>query len=354
MLFGYPIEATKENWLHECLCEILQLIHSCIETGGPLPVWPDMIPKQYRNILQKRTGLRDRLNTYQTALAKLDVTKQQQILQALNDQNEIALLLSCQLSCNAISELPKTIREPVKKLFEFAFELLTDLEVRDKHYKAISDVIPHVCPFCGCCPFSGLGSRREPLDHYLLESKYPFAGSNLRNLVPMCNACNSGYKLNKDILYKKDGTRRKSFDPYNCSGLCLSVENSQPFAGILTPIGQLPRWQIEFSPNIEEVFTWDEVFHIRERYERDVLNEDFKRWLDDFRAWCKSARIAPSSDEEWVDALNRYATLYEDMGISDRAFLRAAVFRMLHIHCQKGEQRLIKLIRDVVNGVIIV
>lgn len=172
----------------------------------------------------------------------------------------------------------------------------------------------------------------------------------------MGNKCNSSYKRAEDILIRKDGTRRKSFDPYsksfdpyNCTRIRLSLKNSQPFAGTLTPIGQIPRWQIEFEPNTEEVITWDEVFHIRERYERDVLNPKFKSRLDDFKHWCKSAQIAPSSDKELMDGLNRYATLYEEMGISDRAFLKAAVFRMLHTHCQQGDQRLISFIMSIVN-----
>ena len=28
MLFGYPIAATAENWLHECLVEMVQTIHA--------------------------------------------------------------------------------------------------------------------------------------------------------------------------------------------------------------------------------------------------------------------------------------------------------------------------------------
>ncbi|MFM7366725.1 MAG: hypothetical protein ACKO2Z_02745, partial [Sphaerospermopsis kisseleviana] len=207
-------------------------------------------------------------------------------------------------------------------------------------------VISHTCPFCGCENFDAPESPREALDHYLVEKKYPFAAANLRNLVPMGNKCNSRYKLAEDILINQNGIRRKSFDPYNHEEIRLCLDNSQPFAG---NDGQLPRWQIEFSLNTEEVTTWDEVFHIRERYERDVLNPQFKRWLDDFKSWCKSANIVPSSQGELVDCLNTYATLYEEMGISDRAFLKAAVFRMFHIHCQQGNQRLISFLMSRVN-----
>jgi hypothetical protein len=353
MLFGYPLAATAENWLHECLREILQLIHDCLETGQSLPAWPDMVPELYRNRLQKRTGLRDRLNVYQTALAKFSVSEQKRILQAFNDQNEIALLVSCQCECEAITDLPSAIREPVKALFEFAFSLLTDLEIRDKHYKTIYDaVLYHTCPFCGCECFDAPGAPREDLDHYLAKSKYSFASANLRNLVPMGNKCNSSYKLTQDILKRDDGTRRKSFDPYNHGIVTISLDNSQPFAGTVGTLGApLPKWTIDFNPDSEEVTTWNDVFHIRERYERDVLDEGFNAYLREFGNYCRSWNSIPTSTEEIIDAIERYTFFQESNGFKDKAFLKASVFRMLHIHCQKGNQRLIKLIRDVVNDV---
>jgi len=351
MLFGYPIEATSDNWLHECLCHILHSIHTNILSGNTVTDWSTVILEPYRNKLKRRLtipgGLGDKLNNYQTALAKLTVVEQNRILQAFNDQNNIALLLSCQCDCEAITDLPLAIQKPVKILFKYAFDLLTDMGIRDKHYKVIYDkALSHTCPFCGCEDFDAPGSPREALDHYLVEKKYPFAASNLRNLVPMGNKCNSRHKLAKDILINQDGIRRRSFDPYNHGGISLCLNNSQPFAG---NDGQLPQWQIEFSLNTEEVTTWDEVFHIRERYERDELDPKFKKWLEDFKSWCKSANFIPSSEGELVDGINHYATLYEEMGISDRAFLKAAVFRMLHIQCQQGNQRLISFLMSRVN-----
>ncbi len=244
MLFGYPVSAvTKNNWLHECLCEILHSIHANLQTETPLPAWPEILPELYRNTLSSRRTLREKLNAYERTLRNLNTIEKTQILRALNEQNEIALLLSCQINCETISDLPQRIHEPVDELFEYAFTLLTELKIRDKHYEEIYNYkeIPHVCPFCGCQPFDAPTSHREELDHYLAKSKYPFAYSNLRNLVPMCNKCNAKYKHAQDILTKKDGTRRKSFDPYNCTGIKLSLQNSQPFAGKFTTTGQLPR-----------------------------------------------------------------------------------------------------------------
>lgn len=350
MLFGYPVAATDDNWLHQCFCQIMQAIHSNLAGSNIITEWSKVIPEPYRNRLKSRLEgsgkLGDKLNAYQTALTKLTAAEQNQILQAFNDQNKIALLLSCQCDCQAITDLPSAIRKPVKALFKYAFYLLTDpeLEIRDKHYDIIYKSIPsRVCPFCGCEGFDALGSRREALDHYLLKDSYPFAAANLRNLIPMGYKCNSLYKHTKNILYKNDRTRRKSFDPYNHQEIVkISLNNSQPFAGEIGRTGeQLPKWEIDFGSASEEIATWDDVFHVRERYARNVLDAEFNSWLDIFGRWCQRRIIIPSSDQELVDAIEDYAIGLELEGFSDRAFLKAAVFRMLYTHCQQGDQRLI-------------
>jgi len=362
MLFGYPIAATAENWLHECLGQILQAIHSNLASGNISTGWSEVISEPYRSRLHRRLkvseklnpqklSLGDKLSNYQTSLKSLPTSERDRVLKAFSEQNNIALLLSGNCKCDAITDLPENIHKPVKALFEAAFTLLTDLEIRDQHYKLIYDAsVCHTCPFCGCEYFDAPGAPREALDHYLPEHKYPFAAANLRNLVPMGNKCNSRYKLAQDILRKDDGTRRKSFDPYNHGTVTISLDKSQPFAGAIGRTGEpLPKWEIDFSSNTEEVSTWDDVFHIRERYERDVLNEAFNNWLNGFRSWCRDPRKnIPNSDQEWVDEIESYALYHDSLGFEDRAFLKAAVFRMLHRHCQSGNQRLINFIRDVV------
>jgi hypothetical protein len=351
MLFGYPIEATAENWFHECLVEIIQTIHTRILDEQDLPTWPEMIPEIYRERLSRRDGLRKRLVTYQEAIKNTSEDDLNRISIALSSQNEIAKLLSGACNCVTINELPESIRDPVSDLFKFGFELLSDLEIRDHQYQVIYDRTPyHVCPFCGCEYFDAPGAPREALDHFLAESKYPFAATNLCNLVPMGNKCNSKYKLAQDILYKDDGTRRRSIYPYDYNGdIKISVERSIPFAGTKS-LFPLPEWQLDIVPETEEISTWISVFHIEERYKRDILDADFISWLREFSAWCRSSEMRPIAEQNVINALERYIKYLQDMGIRDRAFLKAAVFQMLYHHYQQGDQRLIILIDGVVIG----
>ena len=364
MLFGYPIEATAENWLHECLSQIIQTIHLNVASGNSSTDWLSVVSEPYRNILRnilvvsnnpnpKKLSLGDKLKNYQIILSSLSATEQNRVLQAFNDQNKIVQLLRGDCTCDSISDLPARIQKAVKSDFEAAFRLLTNLEIRDKHYQLIYDACDHhTCPFCGCEYFDAPGARREALDHYIPEHKYPFAAANLRNLVPMGNKCNSGYKQGQDLLVKTDGTRRRSFDPYNHETIFISLNKSQPFEGIEADLGEpLPKWVIEFDSSSEEVDTWDEVFHIKERFERDVLNAEFKSYLREFGNYCKSWGFIPNSQEELINTIDKYVVFQEGNGFKDRAFMKAAVFRMLRLHCQNSNQRLINFILDNILGV---
>lgn len=348
MLFGYPVEAIADNWFHDCLFEMLQTIHTSLRSGQEPPSWPTIIPESHRNRLSRRSGIRSRLITYQTTAATLNNSELDQLANALSQQNEVKRLLSGECNCDTIEDLPEAIRQSVKDLFDFAFEKLTDLGLRDCQYQVIYDQTYHVCPFCGCEYFDAPTEPRQDLDHYLVKSKYPFAAANLHNLVPMGSRCNSKYKQERDILYGNNGTRRRSYYPYDHVGIRISLENSEQFAG-----GGLfphPCWYIDFEPDSEETFTWDAVFDIRERYKRDILDPDFRSWLREFSSWCRSAHVQPGSEQDVVDALKQYSEHMQAMQIRDRAFLKAAVFQMLFHHCQQGNQRLLELINAVIIG----
>lgn len=344
MLYGYPAEAVAENWLHETLCTVVNTINANVATNETLPEWPEIIPEARRNALKSKYGLKSKIKAFNNAFRGLSDIEKTAVIQSLKDQNKLSNLLSCDTNCTCLDDMPVSIRKPIKELFVFAFELLSDLGIRDRHYALIYEAaVYHICPFCGLEYFEAPGAPREDYDHYLWKDNYPFAAANLRNLVPMGGKCNSGYKKTQDMLKNGDGVRRKSYDPYNNNGVAVSLDGSVPFEG---KNGQ-PKWQIELAPATDESTTWDEVFHIRERYVRDVLDPDFRGWLRDFRAWCHSAHVTPTTGVEVIAALDRFIPTLEEQGLRDRAFLKAAVFKMLRRHCAENNQRLIDFLLSV-------
>lgn len=342
MIFSYSPPAEATNWFHKCINDSIVEVHRLVRDGKRFPAWPNIAPAAYHPKLKLKTSLRDRFKSYFSALRKLPQAERDSVLQAFTHQNAIQALLARTTECDAIDKLPAGIRGPVSELFEAAFKQLEPLNIRDDHYEAICKPLQHsVCPFCG---YESLDDASEPLDHFLAISLYPFAGVNLRNLPFMGHKCNSKYKLKTDMLWK-GAIRRRCFDPFSVTSrtLRLSLMNSIPFAGA---DGETPLWEIEFLPHSDEVETWFEVFQIKRRYTDHVLNRNFKQWLGEFFQWCVVNHTSVSNRSELLDALDRYAANCDIAGISDRAFIRAAMFRMLHAHCNKGDQKLIKFITD--------
>jgi hypothetical protein len=270
------------------------------------------------------------------------------VLKCLKQQNAIADLVSCASDCERLTDLPAAIRNPAKDLFVFAFALLTELGVRDEHYAAIYNATRyHVCPFCGSEYFDAPGAPREDYDHYLAASRYPFAAANLRNLTPMGMRCNQRYKVADDILRDDAGNRRKSFDPYADRQIQVSLLKSIPFA---QADGQTPDWKIDFLPDSPECVTWDDVFQIRIRLSRDVLNSSFRNWLADFASWfVKRKGVDDLSDRRVVAAVREYAEDVAATGLTAREFLRGPMFRMFERHCISKDKRLLAFIRDLVT-----
>jgi hypothetical protein len=149
-----------------------------------------------------------------------------------------------------------------------------------------------------------------------------------------------------DIIRTTTG-RRRAFFPYGTGVVTVSLLDSIPFGESSETV---PQWRLTFLPETEEVETWKEVFKIEERYTNDELTPRYPSFLREFRNWCTTASgvADPPNEGDLVNLLDRFARYSELNGIADYAFLKAAVFRMLHRHCSNGDARLLAFIKDVV------
>jgi hypothetical protein len=344
MFFGYPISSTHDNWLHDSLKHIIEKIHTVLDNEQPIPAWKDIIPTAKYEQLVRRDGLESRVLAYAKACKDLLPEKRQQVLSCFIQQNMIVDLVSCTANCEKLTDLPASIQAEIKDLFEFSFKLLTSLKIRDKHYYIIyKSEKKHICPFCGIEYFDAPGAPREDLDHYLLESVYPFAATNLLNLVPTCGKCNKRYKLTTDILYDDSGNRRKSFFPYDRHSHSITLNGSQPSEAT----DGLPNWCVEFIPNTPECITWDDVFSLKLRYKRDVLNEYYKGWLEEFSNWFRDFYLksntlqTPVTDSDINHVLAEYLVRLNSTGFIGREALRIPVFQMIEYHCTQNNRRLL-------------
>ncbi|EKZ9180001.1 hypothetical protein OC503_19325 [Vibrio vulnificus] len=348
MLFTYSPLSLSENWLNSTIIDLLSDGMQSILDGADVPNWPNDIPAGYRAKLRSRHGIKKRLITFWEKYADLDRDTQESLLAAVEQQTSLPDILVNENECISIQNFTAEIQDAADKLFRFLFdEQITSLLLdsgeclRDFHYNAIYENLPaRLCPFCGLEPFrSRTSGPRHPLDHYLPISKYPFVGADFRNITPMCDTCNTGYKGDKDILLDDTGQRKRCVNPYAGPTFKISLLNSLPFEGGVSNGIRLPIWDIQFvNGPIEQAENWDRIFKIRERYKEHVLDMDFRDWLNHFAVWCQRSEQVGSSINDIVASLPNYIDNVIQDGFADRAFLKVEVFRLIQHECNHPER----------------
>lgn len=333
MLHVYPITATAENWVHIAIYRKVRTAVEALLAGAAVPTWIEALPDD----LQEREGLATRYTEFCAAAARLSLPNKNKVIRALEAQNNFPGVFDGASDCPRLDALPFRIRAPVRRLYEAAFDTLKSLKIRDRQYSAIFAVLPgKCCPFCGIEPFEAPGLAREDLDHYLPKHLYPFAGANLRNLVPMGVKCNRAYKGSEDIITNEQGQRRRCFDPYGQDRVEVSLLRSRPFEGEIEDAMRLPAWQIDFVGDAQAVETWDAVFHIRRRY-AGKMNAHFREWIQQFAVWCEREVGLVETREQVTGAIQRYLNVVVQAGHGDAAHLQRAMFEMLRQHSLNGD-----------------
>ena len=148
----------------------------------------------------------------------------------------------------------------------------------------------------------------------------------------MGDRCNAVFKGDIDILLDAAGQRRQCFDPYGDLYGSLSLMESRPFEG---PDGASPDWVVDLGQSPESQ-TWDQVWQIKIRYKRDVLDQEYRHWLEHFAQWCRVSGRVPTNGAEVLQVLDDYLVGAIQEGFADRAFLKKAVFEMLKENVSTG------------------
>lgn len=340
MLFCYPVEATRENWLHDGL--MLLLSSAFRGDKAPLANWLDVFPAKKRAEIRRKTSLKAALRKVVVGVRALNEAERAAFLACMVGQNRLPDVFRPEVELSPVPAGHEALLISIHDLFKCAFGLLTSLGVRDRQYRQIYDAIPaRVCAFCGIEPLTAPIPElpRETLDHYLAISHYPFAGANLRNLAPTGTKCNSSHKLAADVLSKVGGGRRRCFDPFGTAFAQVSLLNSRPLEGETKDLFILPDWQIELIGDADAIETWDKVYSIKTRYRFNVLDAEIRDWLDHFAQWCTAEAEPPTSLDALLTLIERYLRAVVQEGFSGFSFLKRATFEMLAHQCREGQAR---------------
>jgi len=306
-LFTYDEAAIADNWVHDWLTAMLLGLLDAADEGAPPPTWRACIPPE-KPELEARRSIRDRRAALIDPIGAEPQEGRDAIRLAVASHNNIPAVFDG-ATCPRKSELPEPVRELLVDYFRAGFKLLDPLGVRAQHYEQVFAANPsNVCPFCGSetmkipPPLSeDPNAPNQDLDHYLAITLYPAAGSNLRNLVPMGSECNSRFKKALDVIRKPSGDRRTPFDPFGDGHGGISLAGSQ----IPGPIGNAaPVWTVNLEGGAAAE-TWDEVWDIRRRIKEDVLQSQYKDWLEEIAITARVWNSIPADRQGLVQLLER-------------------------------------------------
>jgi hypothetical protein len=239
---------------------------------------------------------------HQIFRTQLSAEQRQQVSTWYDHNNDIEALCACRAdrqpatyaNIRAIStELETVLKDFCKSLFSDVIHLkavASRIGDIDSHYEAfVMENSEGKCPYCGYGDIKGLHhTRREAYDHFLPKGTYPFNSVNFRNLAPMCNECNSAYKLAKDLTTNIDpisrkaaGSRRKAFYSYATVASGITITMTLKTTGGTNLVPKDIDLKIGAPGRAEEVEAWKDVFGIDERYKAKLCAQnDGKAWLE--------------------------------------------------------------------------
>ena len=223
------------------------------------------------------------VHALEVALAALDHVQKDTLKNALDLNTDPCRFLSDRAV--PLPAIPERVFSPLKKLAVHLFQRTAKLkgieqacgECIDDHYGRFRHRDDpgngNVCCVCGTASLAQIQAGvadteqwRGPYDHLLAKDLYPLYGVDPRNLLPICDTCNSKAKLAKDFLFNEDGNRRLAFSPWT---ECASFDEIK--VRIDDTNGLFPRVDIDFNgadaARQEKLNTWDDVFKIKSRIE---------------------------------------------------------------------------------------
>lgn len=181
---------------------------------------------------------------------------------------------------------------------------------------------------CRCCGINKVlirfHSKRSALDHYLPRNHFPFTSINTNNLLPICDTCNSKYKLGENTIFeiiKRNNrivskTRKRVFYPF-------SKITPYPRIDVLITLNKALSENME--PNDmdislacigyeEHVESWDRLFGIKENYLAECCSEEMYMYYEEQYV----------ADLNFGKTHNEYIEALERNRLGDMNFLRSA------------------------------
>jgi hypothetical protein len=270
-----------------------------------------VIPK-YKNLIDspEKKYILDPLKEVYKICKYLSPIHLKALRKAIHHNNRIRELCNGTLEPVRYSDIDRIDKELAKHIKIFCDALYVnclDLTCFYTQYETTSTYYKHLVGrklTCHCCGVNKILNKfhahRSALDHYLPKSIYPFASINFKNLVPICDTCNSKYKLDRDTLEiiankgKKNETRHrtKAFYPFSRSkhNIDIKINFLRTYDKTIEP----KDLEIVFSnaADQEKTDNWDRVFGISDNYKAVCCSDEMGSYYEEYFAALKNRGIS--------------------------------------------------------------
>lgn len=245
--------------------------------------------------------------------------------------NEIEKLCNKEVKPIELTKLNKVVKNDIKPLFKWCYEKLLDkAKIKGSKLKYYQKLIEenefHDCPCCCMIDFEAEDSDcREAYDHYLPKKLYPLASVNFKNLVPLCETCNTKRKKAKDPIEKN----RVAFYPFSENkhsiSIKIKIDSSKNMAKL-----KKEDLTVLFEGDAEKIETWDWLFKIKDRYSGYVR----KRAKTNLRLLRKIHKdnLKENPDITYVETIDRKINEYMRDKYSDKKFLKIAFLEEIKLN----------------------
>lgn len=196
-----------------------------------------------------------------------------------------------------IEKIDPDLKDALKTFCDFLYDESIDKAPFYSTYEKIDGYYKKMVKrssLCRCCGINKVltqyHTHRSALDHYLPRKYYPFNSINFKNLFPICDICNSKYKLSEDPLYKTENkgkkneskTRVKAFYPFRRTNLDIDISiKFLKLKSIKTLEPENIDIELKCTGYDEQVESWDRVFGIKEIYKAECCTDEMLSYYEE-------------------------------------------------------------------------
>lgn len=232
-----------------------------------------------------------------------------------------------------IELIDKNLSKAIKKFCDSLYDHCINLAPFYKYYEDINAFykkLVNKSSVCRCCGINKILTKfhthRSALDHYLPRKHYPFNSLNFKNLIPICDICNSKYKLSEDTLFitenkgKRNETKKRTvaFYPYSHTfhSIDINISFRKKFDSSIEPTDI--DIELKCIGNTDKVASWDRIFGIKEVYKAECCTDEMRMYYEEQYIAYKNFG---KTHDEYIDVLKK--NQYGDMNFLKIPFLEA-------------------------------